>query len=586
MKDVLTRLIKKKMAMVLVAALLLLLPVYAVHAVTITVNVDGRSGPWDVALNPSYPYGTFSSGADNVNLPPTVVNSSSGLPLTPGNTLSISYVSGLIFAGGGPWTDAVGVTTSPAIAPWDPSAYLSPEDQPANLIELIGVFAHDGVIVGDKVYKIGNGPKTLTIPASANQLLLGVVDGWYNDNGGSVAIQITESLPAGDLANGLVAYYPFNVNVLDESGNGNDGTVFGQINYVGGIIGQAAYLDLTNYISMGDVANLNQTGSISLWFKRGDLNIPDRYDGSSPNYHPYNALLTKGGTYTPGEDVAYCIYIGDWGDGARVSGEVGNGISDQANLDTEFGAFEQDRWNHIVYQFDDSIHRIFVNGILKAESAHNITPGNNPNPLLVGRWNTSHTFYDAIGSIDEIRIYNRILSHAEIVQLFNQTSNDADSDGIPYESDNCPDVYNPDQADADNDGQGDVCEGEYTPSLGHPIPDTGQTSCYDVDGNEIECPAPRQNLYGQDGNYTINPPSYTKLDDNGNVLPDTATPSMIRDNVTGLIWEVKHNLDGVQNYDDPHDADNTYTWYDSNPVTNLGNTGTAGEGTPRISSTC
>jgi len=28
-----------------------------------------------------------------------------------------------------------------------------------------------------------------------------------------------------------------------------------------------------------------------------------------------------------------------------------------------------------------------------------------------------------------------------------------------------------------------------------------------------------------------------------------------------------------------HDADNTYTWYDPNPVTNGGNAGTAGDGT-------
>jgi hypothetical protein len=113
-----------------------------------------------------------------------------------------------------------------------------------------------------------------------------------------------------------------------------------------------------------------------------------------------------------------------------------------------------------------------------------------------------------------------------------------------------------------------------------PVPDTGQTTCYDVAGNVIPCPAPGQDLYGQDGNYNINTPSYTKLDGSGNVLPDSASSwSMVRDNVTGLIWEVKRNMDGVKNYDDPHDADNTYTWYDSDPATNGGYAGTAGDGT-------
>ena len=56
-----------------------------------------------------------------------------------------------------------------------------------------------------------------------------------------------------------------------------------------------------------------------------------------------------------------------------------------------------------------------------------------------------------------------------------------------------------------------------------PVPDTGQTKCYDDAGNEIACPQPNEAFYGQDGNYTINPPSYTKLDANGNVLPNSAT---------------------------------------------------------------
>jgi hypothetical protein len=74
--------------------------------------------------------------------------------------------------------------------------------------------------------------------------------------------------------------------------------------------------------------------------------------------------------------------------------------------------------------------------------------------------------------------------------------------------------------------------------------------------------------------------SYTKLDGTGNALPDSAMSWVtVKDNVTGLIWEMKTNKDGVKNYNDPHDADNTYTWYDSNPATNGGNSGTPGNGT-------
>jgi hypothetical protein len=57
---------------------------------------------------------------------------------------------------------------------------------------------------------------------------------------------------------------------------------------------------------------------------------------------------------------------------------------------------------------------------------------------------------------------------------------------------------------------------------------------------------------------------YTKLDSNGKQLPDSAQSwVMVLDNETNLIWEVKQNKDRVQNYGNPNDADNTYTWDES-----------------------
>jgi hypothetical protein len=105
-----------------------------------------------------------------------------------------------------------------------------------------------------------------------------------------------------------------------------------------------------------------------------------------------------------------------------------------------------------------------------------------------------------------------------------------------------------------------------------PIPDTGQTKCYNNTG-EIPCPQPGEPFYGQDGNYTINPPSYTKLAANGNDLPDDATEwVMVRDNVTGLIWENKIADGSI------HDGSKAFTWCDTNPATNGGNQGICGTG--------
>ncbi len=64
---------------------------------------------------------------------------------------------------------------------------------------------------------------------------------------------------------------------------------------------------------------------------------------------------------------------------------------------------------------------------------------------------------------------------------------------------------------------------------------------------------------------SVKPPSkYSKMDSSGKQLPNSAKSwMMVRDNETGLIWEVKQKNDGVKNYDNPSDADNTYTWDES-----------------------
>ena len=98
---------------------------------------------------------------------------------------------------------------------------------------------------------------------------------------------------------------------------------------------------------------------------------------------------------------------------------------------------------------------------------------------------------------------------------------------------------------------------EESASITGRIPDTGQTTCHDQSG-EIPCPAPGEAYYGQDACYAINPPSFTKLDQQGNDLPDTAESwAMVRDNLTGLIWEVKTPYESI------HYQEDRMTWQEA-----------------------
>ena len=74
----------------------------------------------------------------------------------------------------------------------------------------------------------------------------------------------------GDVTDGLVAYYPFDGNAIDASGNNNNGTEYSGIEYKLGIKGDAASFDGVNdYIRVPSYPSLNPVNqlSISFWVK-------------------------------------------------------------------------------------------------------------------------------------------------------------------------------------------------------------------------------------------------------------------------------------------------------------------------------
>jgi hypothetical protein len=130
-----------------------------------------------------------------------------------------------------------------------------------------------------------------------------------------------------------------------------------------------------------------------------------------------------------------------------------------------------------------------------------------------------------------------------------------------------------------------------TPVADQPLNDTGITLCGDYvpggygseSSNSLPCPVagfPGQDAeYGRDVTHNDDSDghagfSFTKLDAEGDPLPADATAwSCVRDNVTGLIWEVKTDDGGLR------DADNTYSWYNPDSGTNGGDAGTPNDGT-------
>lgn len=124
-----------------------------------------------------------------------------------------------------------------------------------------------------------------------------------------------------------------------------------------------------------------------------------------------------------------------------------------------------------------------------------------------------------------------------------------------------------------------------------PLNDTGQTLCYDSAGTVISCVSSGTDdgRYGRDAAASMGLLSkigagaagfdFSKVANNGSVLPASATLgsnptdwACTRDNVTGLIWEVK-TTSGLRS------SAHNYTWYSTDTASNGGDPGSLGTNT-------
>jgi uncharacterized protein (TIGR02145 family) len=225
-------------------------------------------------------------------------------------------------------------------------------------------------------------------------------------------------IPAYVPTNGLVGWWPFNGNANDESGNGNHGTVNGATLAADrfGNAGKAYSFDGNSKVSVQN-SNSLQVGNeltYSIWFKQSTM-------GNVINY-----ILQKG---TGGGCSTTGYYIGiDYGFGTVPNGAKGlaYGIN-SANC----GAIGSDTlinpttWHSMIIVYSPPIgNKIYIDGKLtngNYSACNTCAIVNSNNPLLIGAGsNSGPSTNDKSwnGLLDDIAIYNRALSAAEVQQLY------------------------------------------------------------------------------------------------------------------------------------------------------------------------
>jgi glucose/arabinose dehydrogenase/chitodextrinase len=235
---------------------------------------------------------------------------------------------------------------------------------------------------------------TRAVPNGVHMLSARARDGASNSTT-STAISVTVNNTA---APGLVAAWGMNEGsgsgVADASGNGNNGSVSGAV-WAAGRYGQALRFDGVNdVLVIPDSSSLDLTTALTFeaWvYPTATLSswkaiLQKEVDAYFLNASTNNNRLGVGGTFS-----GVCCTV--------LRGPSG---------------LTPNQWTHVAATYDGAWLRLYVNGVQVASRTRSGSLEVNALPLRIGGSTYPGEFFP--GLIDEVRIYNRALSAAEISQ--------------------------------------------------------------------------------------------------------------------------------------------------------------------------
>jgi hypothetical protein len=227
--------------------------------------------------------------------------------------------------------------------------------------------------------------------------------------GSSISLNVT-----GDLQNGLVAYYPFNGNANDESGNGNNGTVheatltsdrFGNSSSAYTFGGDGDYINIGNDESLN---RENSSFSINTW-----INFNNYLSTSFPNQAA--AIMSNRPSANNYGTLFALVHHGKL--------EIGTGGAEESARTPELLSTNQ--WLNVCVTHDNTTHitNFYIDGVFVYtttsydNSIVNVASGDH----YIGK-ETHENLYPFDGEIDDMYLYNRVLTLEEVQELYNNSS--------------------------------------------------------------------------------------------------------------------------------------------------------------------
>jgi len=208
---------------------------------------------------------------------------------------------------------------------------------------------------------------------------------------------------------GMISWWPLDENVgptATDIQDGNHGTwKNGPTPVAGKVLGALSFDGQDDYVEVPDSANLDLTGAISIdaWVKRESL-------GEAV------FATNKRGFTDPKTGYGLNARVDDHFSGT-VFGKFGHISSATVPVGT---------WVHIAWTYDRTAgkSRLYLNGVLDSVETHNDPIVTNDDPLTIGGKLRKYAggFVFGGGAADEVEIYNRALTAAEVKAIYDAGS--------------------------------------------------------------------------------------------------------------------------------------------------------------------
>ncbi|NQV03127.1 MAG: LamG domain-containing protein [Bacteroidia bacterium] len=209
-------------------------------------------------------------------------------------------------------------------------------------------------------------------------------------------------VPEAQIASELIAYYPFNGNANDESGNYYHGINNGALLTVDRFgINDKAYNFLDDYIEIpSEALNNMPEGSVCSFITINELG-------------QQHTILDKTITYV----INYLQIIVDINNKVRVMMDIGYGSSANHVFYSSV-TLNANQCYYIVVTWDSQNVKIYIDAELNSTYSCLVGVPDANRPILIGKVDNNTAYLN--GSLDDIRIYNNALSLTEIEDLFSE----------------------------------------------------------------------------------------------------------------------------------------------------------------------